>query len=108
MKKIVLVLLTLMMVLPAFAQGGQEATTAKDSVTLVVTGNPYRFYALSSKGCGGDDNLVLANVYDCLLALEADGSLSPALAERYTVSEDGLTYTFYLRKGVKFQRTELR
>lgn len=103
MKKIVLVLLALMMVLPAFAQGAQEATTAKDSVTLVVTGNPYRFYALSSKGCGGDDNLVLANVYDCLLALEADGSLSPALAERYTVSEDGLTYTFYLRKGVKFQ-----
>lgn len=70
MKKIVLVLLTLMMVLPAFAQGGQEATTAKDSVTLVVTGNPYRFYALSSKGCGGDDNLVLANVYDSFLLLK--------------------------------------
>lgn len=103
MKKLLMVLLAIMMIAPVFAQGTEEAATvAKDSVTLVVAGNPYRFYALSAKGCGGDDNLVLANVYDCLLALEADGSLSPALAESYTVSEDGLTYIFNLRKGVKF------
>lgn len=103
MKKIVVLLLVLAMFAPLFAQGASDtASTKKDSVNFVIAGNPYRFYALSSKGCGGDDNLVLANVYDCLLALEADGTLSPALAESYTVSEDGLTYTFYLRKGVKF------
>lgn len=103
MKKILVVALLALLMIPVFAQGTQEAPKAvKDSVTLVVAGNPYRFYALSQKGCGGDDNLVLANVYDCLLALEADGSLSPALAESYAVSSDGLTYTFNLRHGVKF------
>ena len=104
MKKLLLGMLILLIALPVFAGGsGEEAAPVqKDSVTLVVAGNPYRFYALSAKGCGGDDNLVLSNVYDCLLALEADGTLSPALAESYTVSEDGLTYTFNLRKGVKF------
>ncbi|MBI3292042.1 MAG: hypothetical protein HYZ73_04445 [Elusimicrobia bacterium] len=33
---------------------------------------------------------------------EADGRVVPNLAESWTVSPDGLTYTFKLRKGVKF------
>lgn len=75
----------------------------KDTAVLVTTGEPYRFFAQSSQSCGGDDNLVLSNVYDCLLTLEPDGSLTPGLAESYEVSDDGLEYTFHLRNGVKFQ-----
>lgn len=105
MKKVLFILLAVFMVFPLFATGSAESAVApmKDSVTLVVAGNPYRFFALSPQGCGGDDNLVLSNVYDCLLSLEADGTLAPALAESYKVSADGLTYTFNLRKNVKFQ-----
>ncbi len=32
--------------------------------------------------------------------------LQPALAERWTVSDDGLVYTFHLRRGVQFHRTD--
>ena len=91
---------------------GQEDRKGKDggpsSVILATSGEPYRFYALSDEGCAGDDNLVLSNVYDCLTFLEADGSISPGLAERWEISDDGLCYTFYLRRGVKFHNgTEL-
>ena len=41
-------------------------------------------------------------VYDGLFELNADLQLEPALATDYTVSADGLTYTFTLREGVRF------
>ncbi len=44
----------------------------------------------------------LAMLHDNLLNRDFDGSFKPALAESYTVSPDGLTYTFKLRTGVKF------
>lgn len=43
------------------------------------------------------------NVYDNLIEFDADLHIQPSLAERWEVSPDGLTYTFYLRKGVFFQ-----
>jgi peptide/nickel transport system substrate-binding protein len=42
-------------------------------------------------------------LYDGLLQLSADGTrLDPALAERWSLSPDGLTATFHLRRGVRF------
>jgi peptide/nickel transport system substrate-binding protein len=42
------------------------------------------------------------NVYDQLLEFNDKLELKPALAKSYTVSEDGLTYTFHLRSDVYF------
>lgn len=41
-------------------------------------------------------------VYAGLMGLSGDGSLVPVLAESYTLSPDGKTYTFTLRKDAKF------
>ncbi|MCG8514876.1 MAG: ABC transporter substrate-binding protein, partial [Halanaerobiales bacterium] len=43
----------------------------------------------------------LANFYETLVNYEA-GQIVPGLAESWSVSEDGLVYTFNLREGVKF------
>ncbi len=48
------------------------------------------------------DEVVYANVFEGLTRYNADGSISPALAESWDVSDDGLTYTFHLRDGVTF------
>ncbi|BBU31927.1 periplasmic dipeptide transporter [Burkholderia sp. THE68] len=45
-------------------------------------------------------------LYDRLVELKLDGpGVSPGLAEDWKASDDGLQYTFYLRRGVKFHTT---
>ena len=41
-------------------------------------------------------------LYSGLMRLNEDGELVPDLAETYTISEDGLTYTFTLRPDITF------
>ncbi len=42
------------------------------------------------------------NIYEGLVGLDENGHVRPLLASSWTVSDDGLTYTFKLRPGVKF------
>jgi len=51
---------------------------------------------------GAIDSVVYANIFEGLTRFAADGSIMPALAESWMISEDGLTYTFSLHSGVKF------
>ena len=46
------------------------------------------------------------NIYETLTKINADGTVSPLLAESWEVSPDLRTYTFRLRKGVKFSNGE--
>ncbi len=48
------------------------------------------------------DEIVYANVFEGLTRINEDGSVSPLLAESWTVSSDGLVYDFHLRRGVTF------
>ncbi len=49
------------------------------------------------------DDQVMWLLYDALIQLSADSTkMEPALAERWEQSPDGLTYTFTLRKNVRF------
>src|SRR5262245_34548486 len=51
----------------------------------------------------GESFKVMDNLYENLVAYaDTTCDLVPELAERWEVSEDGLTYTFHLRPGVKF------
>jgi len=48
------------------------------------------------------DEVLYANVFEGLTRIIADGSVVPALAKSWDISEDGLTYTFHLVEGAKF------
>ena len=51
---------------------------------------------------GAIDNVVYINIYEGLTEFASDGSVIPALAKSWEISDDGLTYTFTLQSGVKF------
>jgi peptide/nickel transport system substrate-binding protein len=50
--------------------------------------------------------IVQYNVLETLTKINSDGKVTPLLAESWEVSPDLKTYTFKLRKGVKFQNGE--
>ncbi len=48
------------------------------------------------------DEVLYANVFEGLTRIGSRGEVLPALAESWTVSDDGKVYTFKLRSGAKF------
>lgn len=55
--------------------------------------------ALNSAVDGGN---MLLHAFECLLTVAEDGTLQPGQAETWETSEDGLTWTFHLREGLKW------
>jgi len=52
------------------------------------------------------ETLIASQIHECLVKINPkDLSLTPGLAEKWEVSPNGKTITFYLRKGLKFQNT---
>jgi len=47
---------------------------------------------------------VTQQVFDGLVQFDKDLNVIPAIAKSWIISADGLTYTFYLREGVKFHK----
>ena len=89
--------------LPAAILAVALATTAsaRDSVTLGMQLEPPHLDPTGGAAAAIDE-VVYANLFEGLTRIGADGSVLPALAESWTVSEDGLTYEFALRTGVSF------
>ncbi|MFD7091424.1 ABC transporter substrate-binding protein [Streptomyces sp. NPDC059896] len=78
--------------------GSGTGDGAKDSVVVGIAYEPDSLSPLL--GYGKDGN---SKIFDGLLAYDGEMRLRPALATALpTVSDDGLTYTYRLREGVKF------
>jgi len=99
MKRLILstALATMAAMTPALAQepthGGNMIVTYKDDVATLDPAIGYDWQNWS----------MIKSVFDGLMDYEpGTTTLRPGLAESYEISEDGLTYTFHLRPGVKF------
>ncbi|KUO71876.1 MAG: hypothetical protein APF77_07130 [Clostridia bacterium BRH_c25] len=88
------------------ANSDQTAETAvKDSVNFSINAEPSTLDPQK-----GNDLLTFAvhsQIFDTLVRENADGSLVPGLAEKWTISEDGKEIVFTLRNDVKFHNGDL-
>ncbi|MGX1798769.1 ABC transporter substrate-binding protein, partial [Streptomyces albidoflavus] len=75
-----------------------------DKDAIVNIGSLYEPQNLSNTAGGGQGvtEALAGNVYEGLFQLTDKGDVEKLLAEDHQVSDDGLTYTFTLRDGVKF------
>ncbi|WP_226002339.1 nickel ABC transporter substrate-binding protein [Paenibacillus sp. BJ-4] len=98
-------ILLLSVILGCAKQGDTPASTSTDgaanekSITLswprdIGTMNPHVY--------NPSQLIAQSMIYEPLVSYKQGGKLEPALAESWTISKDGKTYTFKLRKGVKF------
>ncbi|QDC25828.1 ABC transporter substrate-binding protein [Georgenia yuyongxinii] len=85
--------------------GDDEATPEEAADATIHIGSLYEPQNLSNVDGGGQGvtEALNGNVYEGLFRLADDGSVENLLAEDYSVSDDGLTYTVTLRDGVTFQ-----
>ena len=84
------------------ALSGCAGDKAEDSSKITI-GIPQDIDSLDPhKAQGAGTREVLFNVYEGLVKPDENGNLNPAVASNYTISEDGKTYTFTLRDGIKF------
>lgn len=75
---------------------------AKDSLTIGLQLEPPNLDPTSGAAVATDD-VVYANIFEGLVRLDPAGVVKPLLATWWDVAPDGLTYTFHLRRGVRFQ-----
>jgi peptide/nickel transport system substrate-binding protein len=80
---------------------GFASAQPRDSVTLGMALEPPNLDP-TTNAAQAIREVTLYNVYEGLVRMDRRGALQPLLAERWTVSQDGLTYTFTLRQGVRF------
>ena len=78
----------------------EKGYETKDHLNFYFDANPESWDVLATSNAA--DSEILVNTYDGLYEYDMENKLQPALAESYTVSEDGLKYTFKIRQGIKW------
>lgn len=74
--------------------------TTKDNLNVYFDADPESWDVLATSNAA--DSEILVQTYDGLYEYDMENQLQPALAESYTVSEDGTVYTFKIRQGLKW------
>lgn len=96
-KKITCILLTFVILIGLCACGGDS----EDVLIMPISSDPL---CLDPQIADSDSaRLIIENCYEGLVRLDENGKIIPGVAESWSVSSDGLTYTFNLRSDSRWK-----
>ncbi len=98
--------LTALALAAALGPGGVLAQAGRNAVTVGLVLEPAPGLDPTSAAAAAIGEVVHYNVLEGLTKINADGSVTPLLAERWSMDPDGRSWTFVLRKGVRFHDGE--
>ncbi|KLI20198.1 peptide ABC transporter substrate-binding protein [Brachyspira hyodysenteriae] len=102
MKKILIMILSVIMMLLFISCGGKK--NEEGAIYINVGPEPKTIDpALNSTV---DANIYIQHVFEGLATRDKDNKIVPGVAERWDISEDGLTYTFHIRDNAKWSDGE--
>lgn len=87
--------------LALLALSAGSALAAQDTISIGMVLEPPNLDPTSGAAAAIDE-VTYANIFEGLTRFGPDGSVRPALAEKWEVSDDGKVYTFTLNHNVKF------
>ena len=82
-----------------------QAQARKDTVVLAMVLEPPGLDPTTAPAAAIGE-IVHYNILEGLTKVNVDGSVTPLLADSWTVTPDGKTYSFKLKRGIKFQDGE--
>lgn len=82
----------------------QQGYTFNRTYALAYSSDPQTWDAHATSLA--TDSEAIVNTYDGLIEYDSKNVMQPALAESWTVSDDGLTYTFNIRHGVQWVNSQ--
>ena len=100
-KRIILATLALAGAMALSGCGGSKSASKNGKILTVEEGPDVETIdpALNQSADGAN---YITMISDNLLRIDKDGKIAPSMAEKYEVSDDGLTWTFHLRDGLKW------
>ena len=104
MKKTKKIAIACLVFFTAILAACSSSVSSSQTYSYVYSGDPDSLdYVIANRET---TSAVTGNLVDGLLENDKYGNLVPSLAEKWTVSKDGLTYTYTLRKGAKWYTSD--
>lgn len=100
MKKILSLALSVCLFLSLFCACGESSSLIRYDIASSASNLDPQFATSEI------DQMIIHNLFEGLVRQLPDGSIEPALAESWTLSEDEMTYTFSLRQDAQWKNEE--
>ena len=92
-----------LMAAAALALVAGAAQAARTDVTIAMQLEPPSLDPTTGGAAAAIRSVTYGNIFEGLTKIDSAGAVQPLLAKSWDISDDGLTYTFHLQDGVKFQ-----